>query len=173
MSDALSLLFKKELSWANHSPHSLRATWVIHTWFEQITLKKLGIRWKKIVFCLFVFDSFPLFMPNSELLQSLFTKEQPRVNHYPRSLQKRNREQKPKSKLPTLSVEWIGFKYVYPKIRTVHAVLVAISVMGEDDEHEIPLSTHLHFYSQSLYFTRSSTVQTARRQWTNPTKTGQ
>ena len=77
----LSPLFKKS---------NVSDSFVIRLWFEGIALKKRVIRSKKYVF----FICFPTFMPKSDLLSSLLTKdkERPWGNHSQRSLQKSDHE---------------------------------------------------------------------------------
>ena len=105
MSDLLSSLFIKDRPWANLSLCSLQKSdcrslkkkceWFARNSSESL-LKTSNLLEKIHIFRL-LFTAFPLFMPKSESLPSLFApslffKEQPWANRSCRSLQKGNRE---------------------------------------------------------------------------------
>ena len=76
MCNLLLSLFTKEQPWANCSCCSVkRATWVIRPCFKRIAFKNERFAQKNLFFFIFFlqfFTAFPLFMPKSESLPSLF-----------------------------------------------------------------------------------------------------
>ena len=111
MSNSLSLLFKKERSWANRSCCSLLKSDMIELLSDMIKSlsKNERFAWKICIFCMFL-TVFPLFMPKSEALLLLFAhllffKELPWAIRSCHSLQKSERAiRSKKMKLITISL---------------------------------------------------------------------